>query len=163
MGADLYIQKLFNPNREKYRPLIDAAVYVRDVTANTESQKKKAQEKIDTYWNKMYAQGYFRDAYNDGSFFWRLGLSWWHDVIPMLNKKSELTVTKAKKLRYMVTSREIKPITREELVKNYPHQEAEFTEEQVANVNKGFHDRRDAFVAFLDTAIKKKLPIYCSL
>lgn len=161
MGADLYIQKLFKPNQEKYRPLFDAAVYTRDVTSSTEAQKKKAQDKVDEYYSKMYSKGYFRDSYNSSSFFWRLGLSWWNDVIPMLNKKGELTVTKAKKLRYMVTSAEFKPATREELI-----QMGAAVDEEMNSVeawNKSFLDARDEFVKFLDEAIKAKLPIYCSL
>lgn len=163
MGADLYIQKLFNPNREKYRPLIDAAVYVRDVTATTEAEKKKAQEKVEKYFEKMYSQGYFRDSYNDSSFFWRLGLSWWNDVIPMLNKKGDLTVTKAKKLRYIVTTTELKPVTKEEMLAKYPKDEAEFTDEWIKETNEYYLKKRDTFIEFLDTAIKAKLPIYCSL
>jgi hypothetical protein len=43
----------------------------------------------------MYERGYFRDPYNDHDLLWKFNLSWWDDVVPMLNARSELTIAQA--------------------------------------------------------------------
>lgn len=41
----------------------------------------ESQKFLDFFSNKEEENGYFRDSYNDSSILWRLGLSWWQDVI----------------------------------------------------------------------------------
>jgi hypothetical protein len=79
MGADLYIRKLYEPNRAKYEPLFDKWVKKRD-EAKTEKEKEKARAKTDLYYEKMYSDGYFRDSYNCTSLMWQYDLSWWSDM-----------------------------------------------------------------------------------
>jgi len=41
---------------------------------------------------------YFRDSYNDSNLIWLYELSYWHNLDGFINKKSIITVAKAKKL-----------------------------------------------------------------
>ena len=67
------------------------------------SRLKSARE--DCY-EKMYERGYFRDSYNDSALLGKFDLSWWDDVTPMLNDKSELTPEKACSFLAMLKDRE---------------------------------------------------------
>jgi hypothetical protein len=53
----------------------------------------------DLYIKKLYISGennlhnakaYFRDSYNMSNVLWTLNLSWWQDVLPLLDEKLEL-------------------------------------------------------------------------
>lgn len=54
----------------------------------------------------MYGQGYFRDPYNDWDVLWKFGLSWWADVIPMLDKGHLLVPDKTRRLLELLSERE---------------------------------------------------------
>src|SRR5512146_3228468 len=97
MGADLYIESISNKQKATYEPLFNAAVRARESNKD-ESRKDELQAEVSKYYDLMYAEGYFRDSYNITSVLKRLGLSWWKDVGPLLNKKGYLSPTKARKL-----------------------------------------------------------------
>ena len=60
-------------------------------------------------YNDMYPTDlYFRDSYNSSSLMWSLGISWWKDVIPMLDDESMLSTEKAQDLIKMIEDSEIK-------------------------------------------------------
>lgn len=80
MGADLYIESLSNPARERNRPAFDAAVAKRRGAEPGSEAFDAAQKEVEAAYQLMYGEGYFRDSYNAGSVFWVMGLSWWNDV-----------------------------------------------------------------------------------
>lgn len=94
MGADLYIRELYDTNYKKYSPLFDKWVEKRDRLTKEEASSKeirKAKDKVDYYYEKMYSEGYFRDSYNATSLLWQYELSWWNVVSEELcNKDGEL-------------------------------------------------------------------------
>jgi hypothetical protein len=97
----------------------------------------------------MYSSGYFRDSYNNSNLLWQFGLSWWSDVIPMLNRNDELSPQRAQKLLSMLDSRS-----------------AEFEERiaaRAATKQKYFRKKWRALRYFLTTAIEQGEPIACSL
>lgn len=105
MGADLYIQSLYQQHRERWQPQFEAAVNHRDSLPADSPEREKAQEQVEHCFEQMLSQGYFRDPYNNSDLLWQFGLSWWTDVIPMLDEDSRLSVAGAKKLLAMLTER----------------------------------------------------------
>lgn len=190
MGADLYVEPLFTANKQKYSPLFDAAVKARDSIVMPEdvrlAMRKKmfgleidkadekllkaysgvialydaAQKEVEDMSEKMYAVGYFRDSYNGGSLFWKLGLSWWalasgKGKAKFISDSGYISVANAKRLRVMVDAL---PITlKEDDYKGW----SEGTTR--ADVDKFFADKKQRFLDFLDFAIKHKKKIRASV
>ena len=96
--------------------------------------------------------GYYRDCYNSFGTFAGLGLSWWQDVIPMLDK-GVLSVEKAEELKKMVEDKlsyfemRAKP-------------DMQIYQEVYA---KNIIEDSKILIAFLDNAIKLGIKIDCSL
>jgi len=97
----------------------------------------------------MYEQGYFRDSYNDSNLLNKFGLSWWNDVVPMLNDKSQLTPEKASALLSMLKERE------DEFECNLASQQEP--------AKRYFRQKYEMFKQFLNQAIQLGVPIDCSL
>ena len=84
MGADLYLNSAFEPQRQKWEPKFEKAAAARDAAPDGPS-REAAQQRVEYCYDQMFARGYFRDSYNDSNLLWKFGLSWWGDVIPMLD------------------------------------------------------------------------------
>ena len=97
MGADLYITPLNAQQRQQWEPEFEKAASARD-EALDEASQKVAQVRVEQAYEQMYSRGYFRDPYNDWDLLWNFGLSWWQDVIPMLDKEGWLSVERAQGL-----------------------------------------------------------------
>ncbi len=106
MGADLYINSLYEPQRARWERKFDAAVKHRDSLPTDSPHRAEAQVQVDHCFTQMRSQGYFRDPYNDWDVLWHFGLSWWDDVIPMLDEDCRLTTGAATRLVAMLTERE---------------------------------------------------------
>jgi len=106
MGADLYIHSLHEPQRARWEREFEAAVNHRDSLPADSPERDEAQVRVHQCFVQMRSQGYFRDPYNSWDLLWQFGLSWWIDVIPMLDEDSCLTVGAAKTLLAMLTERE---------------------------------------------------------
>jgi hypothetical protein len=52
------------------------------------------------------APSHTRDPYNDWDVLWKFGLSWWGDVIPMLDEDNRLSVAQIKSLLAKLHERE---------------------------------------------------------
>lgn len=159
MGADLYIDSVYEPNHDKYKKLFDKAVSIRDAFPVGSKQAKEAQVKVDLYFEKMNEKGYFRDSYNGSSLFWRLGLSWWKDW--KTNKKGEMSVAKCKKWLKTIEGIKLISITFDEL-KNSGCLVEKSGENSVDVWNKYFVDKKNKFEEFLKLAISLNEPIYSS-
>lgn len=198
MGADLYIEKIFDENEKKWKPVFDKACKARNVMQErdlrtkvardevgylqrlvlTKDNKvkarldraveelnaaeaafrekpefKKAQDDVEHAYDKMYSKGYFRDSYNSSNFLNRMGLSWWTDVSKLL-KNGTMSVESAKKFRGMILEAEMKPPT----INEFPPESGSIDE-----WTQWFVKQRKALLKFLDTAIKMKQPIRCSI
>ena len=151
MGADLYIEKIYDENEAKYRPLFYEAVKKRD-EANDGVEKDRSQKEVEKYYEKMNEVGYFRDSYNNSSLFWKLGLSWWG--CKLISKHGYISVANAKKLKKIVEAAPAIVIT-DEQAKGWSNTRAE--------VQEYFDEKRTRFVEFLDTAINAKQKIRASV
>jgi len=149
VGADLYLEPVYTENREQWEPLFYQAVMRRDKFPKGSRDAKVAQKEVERYFDKMHAQGYFRDPYNKWSVLWMLKQSWWQDVIPLLDNDARLSVAQTRKLLVMLEE-----------------QEPGF-EERIAGLRKKdqryFRGRYRALRKFLKEAIDRNVPVRCSL
>jgi hypothetical protein len=91
---------------------------------------------------------YFRDSYNDSNLLWQFGLSWWRDVIPMLDG-GLLQPTGVKDLLAMIDVRE----------EAFRRRTAKLDEED----RRYFEEKRKEFRAFLEAAALAGHAVECSL
>lgn len=92
MGADLYIQPGFDNTRKAIEPVFQMAVTIRDRLPEDSPLREAAQLGVANVWDLMYGSGnpfYYRDCYNPASTLAHFGLSWWTDVIPMLQETDD--------------------------------------------------------------------------
>jgi hypothetical protein len=106
MGADLYIDSLYEPNQAVWAPQFEEAIALCDSLTPGTPEHEEARERLRYCHEQMYSRGYFRDPYNDWDVLWQFGLSWWDDIIPMLDKEDRLSVSKARRLLAMLDQRE---------------------------------------------------------
>lgn len=114
-----------------------------------EASRNAAQVRVEHAYGQMYSRGYFRDSYNDWNLLWKFGLSWWTDVIPMLNSEGCLAPEQAACL--LATLKEREPAFKAALGKLQPRDQAYFRE------------RYAELQQFLNEAIALKKPVVCSL
>lgn len=161
MGADLYFTNTFKANQEKYEDKFKLAVTLRN-KAESDKEKKHLQKEVERFYNLMYSEGYFRDSYNSYNLLAKFGLSWWKDVIPML-ENGNLTPLKAKRLLVMLKQREdqFQFTISDQIVSDFDKVTPLFKDmtEQIQYYN----DRYMELQAFLSTAIKSGQSIDCSL
>ena len=162
MGADLYLESLSDAAQKQWKPEFDRAVEAREqyaalnggLLAVQDSPSYDAlQGEVSRCYEGMYSSGYFRDSYNGTSVLATLGLSWWADVLPLLNKKSYMPVAKAK--QFLKT---VKGSTQELDRKSYGD-----WNEPWPDIQKYFIEKRARLEAFIEQAIKLKEPILMSL
>ena len=77
---------------------------------------------------------------------WALGLSWWTDVIPMLDDEGNLSSEKAKELVSMIEDRTIN-----------------LREDQETIGEEYFSERKEALLKFLQQSVSRGEPVECSL
>ena len=156
MGADLYLHSIYDKNYDKWNPVFEAAVKSRDSFPHGSPQAKAFQDEVNLAYSRMYTEdGYFRDSYNNSSVLWRLGLSWWSDIIPMC-EKGMLSPKKAKRLRSMIEKRPLALPTEEDL-KSWGG------EDSIEEWASYFTQKKGQLIAFLTRAIVLDEPIDCSL
>ena len=120
----------------------------RDEAAD-EASRKAAQVRVEQAYEKMYSRGYFRDSYNDGNLLWKFGLSWWTDVLLMLDAEGCFTPEQAACLLARLKERE--SAFKDALGKLEPRDQAWFRE-CYAELQQ-----------FLKEAIALNEPVVCSL
>jgi len=148
MGADLYINSVQKKLEKKYNPLFEKWVAKRK-EAKDEVEEKKCQEKVTEYYNKMFADGYYRDSYNSSNLLWQYGLDYWGWFSKLLNKDGELEPMKAK----------IILMTLDDGINDFEENLSKLSKDN----QKYFAKKDKEFRKFLQTAIEMDEPIYCSI
>ena len=161
MGADLYIRSLSEACRKQWEPVFNAACRKRDKFGRGTPEGDAAQKEVNEAYDKMFAEGYFRDSYNATNCLNRVGLSWWADVVPLCNKKGQMGIRNIRKFRKMITDAKLEPMTKEQLLAN--HATVDDGVNSVEAWNKYYADGIKELLAFLDKALELKEPIDCSL
>lgn len=148
VGADLYIRSLYDKQREEWEPAFNRAVQERDELEHGTPEYEKADALVWDYYERMNVSGYFRDPYNGWDVLWQFGLSWWEDVLPLLDGH-HLPVEKTKTLLAMLDK----------------HQSLFDTNMAETNDDNQtyFTKQADALRAFLAEAVELGEPIDCSL
>lgn len=158
MGADLYIKSISDQEQKRWLPQFTHAVRKRDATTS-EEEKKRQQERVSYYFDKLYAEGYFRDSYNSNSVAVQLGFSWWGDILPLLDDNRYLSVKDAKWLRELVRQSNVPSV--DKLGLNNAHTDDD--KNSLTSWREYFIIKQGKLLAFLSEAIELGEPIYCSL
>ena len=149
MGADLYIDSLYEPNQAVWAHEFEDAAKLCDSLTPGTPEHEDARERLRYCHEQMNSRGYFRDPYNDWDVLWQFGLSWWDDVIPMLDEDARLSVANARRLLAMLDQRE------------------ESFEERLAGLpdkkQQSYRDRYIELRQFLDQAVALGESVNCSL
>lgn len=106
--------------------------------------------------------GYFRDSYNSTSVLRTLSLSWWKDVIPLLDDEGLLQPEQIKQFKEMILGQEQRLPDREMLESWHAHVE-DGTEHAVEHWHTYYREKRERLLAFLNRALELNEPIDCSL
>ena len=170
MGADLYINSLSDPLKEKYQPLFDKWVDIRN-DLEEGKERDKAQENVSKYYDKMFSEkGYFRDSYNCSSIMWQYDMSWWSDMGngAYINDEGEMTPDSIYKLIELLDLR--KKIFEENLQsilkgtnEHLDNASDSKTESGRKDWVKYFREKDKSFRAFLKNALDLEECIYCSI
>ena len=158
MGADLYLNSVFKPNFDHYKRSFDEWVQRRNMLqqAGNEDEAKTAQGQVEAFYEKMYERGYFRDSYNDSNLLNLFGLSWWGEVMEMLDDDSQMSPSDTQLLLEMLSDAEA----------NF---EANLREETAwegwtkPQTEAYFREKYQRFKAFLEEAITLNEAIVCSI
>ena len=149
MGADLYIDSLYEPNQAVWAHEFEDAAKLCDSLTPGTPEHEDARERLRYCHEQMNSRGYFRDPYNDWDVLWQFGLSWWDDVIPMLDEDARLSVANARRLLAMLDQRE------------------ESFEERLAGLpdkkQQSYRDRYIELRQFLNQAVALGESVNCSL
>ena len=147
MGADLYI------DNEAYSALNDALQRMLDGEQNREEVTE-----LNTAFHD--SPDYFRDPYNGLCVMWTLNISWWDDVIPMLDTEGCLSGEPLRQLyKKIEASVQILPtleMLRENHVMVDENQTVEMWQEFLL-------DKREKLCSFLQRAIQNDSKVVCSL
>lgn len=156
MGADIYLESKFRKNHDLYKEKFEKAVTARDMETNP-LERNRLQILVSEYFDKMYSEGYFRDSYNPSSFMAVIDLSWWVDVVPMLNKKGYLPIKNTRKLLKMIEDR---PMTDDRIE---AHMKKHNIHTEKVEWKKFFKKQHEEFRALLQESIDLKEPLRMSL
>lgn len=106
MGADIYLNSLYQKNHDLYYPQFTEAAALRDRLQNAgdEEGAEQVQTLVSDLYEKMYETGYYRDSYNDSNFFWLLDLSWWQPPLKY-TRQGTWTPAKCKKILKIIDTR----------------------------------------------------------
>lgn len=161
MGADIYLNSVYEPNIAKYEPLFTKAVMERDKYLRGSAEEKKAQKQVEKYYNLMYSKGYFRDSYNATSLFAQMGLSWWQDL--KLDSEGNLPVDNCKELLKIIKSRKIPNAKKIGEQMKLQGAMVDDNENSPEAWRKMFANKRLRFIKMLEMAIKLDEGLHCSV
>jgi hypothetical protein len=159
MGADLYLNSVFQKHRDRYAPKYDHWVAKRNALQKAGQQEAadKAHKQVSKYFEKMYERGYFRDSYNSSNLLWLFDLSWWQDVSEVLvGKDGKMTPENAESFLRLLEDRE--SVFQASLAKVKPADG-----ETRAEVEQYFRKKYERLKAFLQQAIDRRECVQCSL
>jgi hypothetical protein len=159
MAADLYLPSLIEELQKKLNPLFEDALKERGIIENKNSNEYiEANEKVKRIYKEMWPKScHFHDAYNSNCVMWSMGLSWWSLVIPMLDKNSQLPLSKCKELLSIIEKSEI------DLESHYTKKEKIEVKSLEDTSEEFLENKRSELIEFLSRSIDYKIMIECSL
>ena len=106
-------------------------------------------KRVDECFDHLREAGYFRDPYNGWDVLWHFGLSWWYNIIPLLDADRNLSVSNIKKVLAMLDQYQA---VFDDDVRECTPEDHEY-----------FEGQAKALRQFLRQAIELNEPIACSL
>ena len=144
MGADLYMEKSYKERKQKHIEELDLLI------------ENNRQDEAMTLFDYLHNEEvYFRDSYNSRSVMWAMGMSWWDDVLPMLDKDGNLSHEDTIKLINMITDAPLNVST--DFLDNMPD---EWT---IDDAQKYLKEKRINLMYFLNQSLLREERIVCSL
>jgi hypothetical protein len=107
-------------------------------------------------------EGYFRDSYNVTSLLGTFDLSWWISIGPHLDDGGYLQVEDIRWFKQTVLETTQEFPSREELEEDGAHIE-DSGESSLEGWHTYYRNKRERLLAFLDRALERNEPIYCSI
>jgi hypothetical protein len=186
MGADLYIESIYDEHKAKHQPAFDKAVNARDAHSTEHGchlswtgtgdetsecpQLVKLQAKVRKTYEVLFSDnpGYYRDSYNNSNLPWRLEYkddrgpnSYWTDT--KTDRNGNMSVRRAKAWLKAVKGAKIRPLTTSDgRSTSSDGWSSKLTPEQVKEWNDYFVQKKAKLEAFLQRAIDLNQPIHCS-
>lgn len=145
MGADVFMAKAYDERMAEHRVLLD------------ELGDHPSHEQLEPLYDKIYVQGdvYYRDSYNSGSVLWAMGLSWWTDVLPMLDDEGTLNKEGIETFLELI---EDKPLSvSSDFVEHMPDEWGHDDAMQY------LQKEQDSLISFLKKALETEDTLSCSL
>ena len=144
MGADLYMEKSYQKRMQKHIKELDKL------------KDDNKQEEATALLNYLHNdEVYFRDSYNSGNTLWAMNLSWWTDVLPMLDDQGFLGESGIIKLLSLIKRSPLH--VSEDFSRDIPN---EWTR---SDAMKFLHENRNKLIYFLNQSLLRKERIFCSL
>jgi hypothetical protein len=171
MGADCYIQSIFDKNKKKYESQWDKAIKARNKATESHVPQELMNvfdNRVEELWEKMYSEGYFRDSYNISCLFWHLGLSWWQLQLPF--KKRESVGCRAKISKGLLSPKHaqilleyVRQTPLPKFTKQYLKDKGFKTKDTQKELQEFFEKKKAEFEKFLERAIQLNEAIVCSV
>lgn len=163
MGADIYLNSVYNKSNEHAERKYKRALTLRD-QATGKASVAQHQVQVDKYYDLINDAGYFRDSYNHTSLFWILGLSWWELYEELCNEEGFLPIHNARIL--------VNRILHVSIYDNFPNWETERKTAGWTFSDKGnstndwinnFIDKKYKLINLLEQSIKLDEPLLWSV
>lgn len=184
MGADLYIDSIYQPHHKLYEEEMNDAGKVLNHARESflwleidemEEFIRVASIHYDEVWAKAHAKGYYRDSYNPWCLLSCLGLSWSVDVRSLCTYLGYLPVYGAEKFRVLLEARPVPPpeelqesdalmeMISEERCQRRAHMFGDPGPSSVSELYDYFTNKREKLLEFLQVAIDLDESIRCWL
>lgn len=161
MGADMYIQSLHKKCYDEWHKEFEFRVSLRD--AETDAiRKEQLQESVERAYDKMYAEGYFRDSYNSTNLLWQIGLSWWEDINKLVNKQGFISLRNIRKFKQMIETRPIPEFEMWKSTFDTQYITIDDKDNRLEDWYEYFKEKRENLLKFLQQALDLKEKINCS-
>ena len=145
MGADLYMNKAYDQRIAEHKASLDGL------------GERPLPGELKPYYDMIFKQGdvYFRDSYNSRSVMWAMDMSWWDDVLPMLDQEGNLSHEDTLKLINMITDAPLNVSS--DFLENMPD---EWTIDDAQNY---LREKKLMLISFLMRAVETDDTVGCSL
>lgn len=172
MGADLYINSVYEKNVKENEHLFTDAVKKRNGLLRGTKAYAVAQKLVEKTYQQAYGKGYFRESYGGPGLMAAYDLSWWADISKLQDKKGIINEEGINKLLEMfkeeITFDQLSERMTSHFNEHYKDGKYYKTIEQyigepMAYYHKWVVKRRKDFIKFLKLALKTDGKIYASL
>lgn len=171
MGADIYLNSVYDPHHASCQPAFKRAVAARDAKYPRDSVMPEdcpEQKAVTAAYDDMLSRGYFRDSYNATSLFGFLGLSWWASADPdtypwSIDGEGHMSVPSMRALKARLEQQgEVTCQQMQEWAAIERHITIDDDKNSLTSWGRMFERKRRKLIHLLGEAITLNEPLYCS-